>query len=74
MQPTIAYTQDVRGNTPASAWAISSTAGGASTSRSSSPTATRGPLELRYVNFSGAGRYNLLADRDYFATTVKYSF
>jgi hypothetical protein len=31
-------------------------------------------LELRYVNFSGGGRYNLFADRDYFATTVKYSF
>jgi len=26
------------------------------------------------VNFSGAGKYNLFSDRDYFATTVKYSF
>jgi hypothetical protein len=31
-------------------------------------------VELRYVNFSGAGRYNLLSDRDYFSATVKYSF
>ena len=31
-------------------------------------------LELRYVNFSGAGKYNLLSDRDYVATTIKYSF
>jgi hypothetical protein len=31
-------------------------------------------VELRYVNFSGAGRYNLLADRDYASATVKYSF
>lgn len=31
-------------------------------------------LELRYVNFFGAGRYNLLADRDYVSTTLKYSF
>lgn len=31
-------------------------------------------LELRYVNFFGAGRYNLLADRDYVSATVKYSF
>lgn len=31
-------------------------------------------LELRYVNFFGAGRFNLLSDRDYVSTTVKYSF
>ena len=31
-------------------------------------------VELRYVNFSGAGRYNLLADRDYVSATLKYSF
>ncbi len=30
--------------------------------------------ELRYVNFSGAGRYNLLGDRDYVSATLKYSF
>ena len=31
-------------------------------------------FEVRYVNFFGAGRFNLLTDRDYVATTVKYSF
>jgi hypothetical protein len=31
-------------------------------------------FELRYVDFSGAGAYNLLSDRDYVATTLKYSF
>ncbi len=31
-------------------------------------------MELRYVNFFGAGRYNLLSDRDYVSATVKYSF
>ncbi|MBA4137099.1 MAG: hypothetical protein C0518_07265 [Opitutus sp.] len=31
-------------------------------------------VELRYVNFFGAGRYNLLGDRDYVSATVKYSF
>lgn len=31
-------------------------------------------FELRYVNFGGAGRYNLLADRDYVSATLKYSF
>lgn len=30
--------------------------------------------ELRYVNFTGAGRYNLLGDRDYVSATLKYSF
>jgi len=30
--------------------------------------------ELRYVNFFGAGRFNLLGDRDYVSATVKYSF
>lgn len=31
-------------------------------------------FELRYVNFNGAGRYNLLGDRDYVSATLKYSF
>ena len=31
-------------------------------------------LEFRYVNYTGAGRYNLINDRDYVATTLKYSF
>lgn len=30
--------------------------------------------ELRYVNFFGAGRFNLLGDRDYVSATLKYSF
>jgi hypothetical protein len=31
-------------------------------------------MELRYVNFFGAGRYNLLSDRDYISCNMKYSF
>jgi len=31
-------------------------------------------FEARYVNFTGAGRYNLLSDRDYVSATLKYSF
>lgn len=31
-------------------------------------------LDLRYVNFFGAGRYNLLGDRDYISCNLKYSF
>jgi hypothetical protein len=31
-------------------------------------------FDLRYVNFLGAGRYNLLGDRDYVSCNLKYSF
>lgn len=31
-------------------------------------------LDLRYVNFSGAGPQNLLRDRDFVSSTIKYSF
>lgn len=31
-------------------------------------------FDLRYVNFFGAGRYNLLGDRDYVSCNLKYSF
>ncbi len=31
-------------------------------------------LELRYVNYFGAEKYNMLSDRDYVAATVRYSF
>lgn len=73
MQPTIAFTQDVRGNTPLPV-------GNYIQGRRSLNIAVEftyrnaWSLEFRYVNFSGAGRYNLFADRDYFATTVKFSF
>jgi len=31
-------------------------------------------MDLRYVSFFGAGRYNLLGDRDYVSCNLKYSF
>ncbi|MGQ0429130.1 MAG: DUF1302 domain-containing protein [Gammaproteobacteria bacterium] len=31
-------------------------------------------LDLSYTSFSGAGRYNELTDRDFYAATIKYSF
>jgi hypothetical protein len=30
--------------------------------------------DIAYTNFFGAGRYNLLSDRDFFTATIKYSF
>ncbi len=73
MQPTVAYTQDVQGNTPLP---LGNFIDGRRSLNLAVEFTYRNAwsIELRYVNFSGAGRYNLLADRDYFATTVKYSF
>ena len=73
MQPSVAFTHDVSGNTPLPL-------GNYIRGRKSVNLAVEfvyrntWSLELRYVNFSGGGPYNLLADRDYFATTVKFSF
>jgi hypothetical protein len=73
VQPTIAFTHDVSGNTPLPL-------GNYVKDRKSVNLSVEftyrnaWSLELRYVNFFGAGRYNLLGDRDYFASTIKYSF
>ncbi|HQF40097.1 MAG TPA: DUF1302 family protein, partial [Opitutaceae bacterium] len=34
----------------------------------------RWTFDLRYVNYSGAGARNLLHDRDFVSSTIKYSF
>jgi hypothetical protein len=73
MQPTLAFTHDVRGNTPLPL-------GNFIRDRKSVNVSVEfvyrnaWSLELRYVNFFGAKHYNLLGDRDYVASTVKYSF
>ena len=73
MQPTLAFTHDVGGNTPLPL-------GNYLHDRKSVNLSVEftyrnsWSVELRYVNFFGAGRYNLLGDRDYFASSVKYSF
>ncbi len=71
--PSIAFTHDVTGITPLPLGNFiegrkSITVAGEFTFQNS------WALELRYVNFFGAGNYNLLSDRDYVATTIKYSF
>ena len=73
MQPTAAFTHDVSGNTPTP---LSNYIKGRKSVNLSVEFTYRNAwsVELRYVNFFGAGRFNLLNDRDYFATTVKYSF
>jgi len=73
MSPAVAFTHDVWGNTPLPLANFIR-------NRKSVNVAVEfvyrnaWSLELRYVNFFGAGRYNLLGDRDYFASTIKYSF
>lgn len=73
LQPTLAFTHDVGGNTPLPL-------GNYIRERKSFNLALEftyrnaWSLELRYVNFFDAGKYNLLSDRDYVATTVKFSF
>lgn len=73
VSPLVLFSHDVSGNTPLPMGNF----------REGRKTATVGAdftfqnawsLELRYVNFFGAGRYNLLADRDYVSATLKYSF
>lgn len=71
--PSVAFTHDVRGNTPLPLGNFlqdrkSVTVGVEFSYRNALS------VELRYVNFFGAGKYNLMADRDFFTTTVKYSF
>lgn len=73
MSPTLAFTHDVAGNTPLP---LANYIKGRKSVNASVEFTYRNAwsFELRYVNFYGAGRYNLLNDRDYVATTVKYSF
>ena len=35
---------------------------------------SRFEVDVSYTRLGGAGRYNDLGDRDFFAATVKYSF
>lgn len=73
LSPSLGFTHDVSGNTPLPL-------GNYVNGRKSVTIAAeftfqnQWAFELRYVNFFGGGTYNLLADRDYVATTLKYSF
>lgn len=73
VSPSVAFAHDVSGNTPLPL-------GNFVHGRKTLTLATeftfqnQWAFEVRYVNFSGAGSYNLLADRDYISATLKYSF
>jgi hypothetical protein len=71
--PSLAYSQDMRGNTPLPL-------GNFIEGRVSITAAVeftylnRWAWELRYVRYAGAGVANLIADRDFASATLKYSF
>ncbi len=73
VSPSVAFSHDVTGNTPLPLGNY--VAGRKSLNFSAEFTFQNAwAVELRYVNFFGASRYNLLGDRDYVSTTLKYSF
>jgi len=73
VSPSLGFTHDVQGNTPLPL-------GNYLRGRKSLTVAAEfvfqnaWVFELRYVNYFGAGNRNLLFDRDYLATTLRYSF
>ena len=71
--PTVAFTHDVSGNTPLP---LGNFVRGRKSITIAAEFTFRNAwsFDVRYVNFFGASRYNLLSDRDFVATTIKYSF
>jgi Protein of unknown function (DUF1302) len=71
--PALAFVHDVQGNTPLPLGNFVS--GRKSINVVAEFTWQNAwSVEFRYVNFFGGGRYNLLSDRDFVSTTLKYSF
>lgn len=73
VSPLIVYSHDVGGNTPLP---LGNFLHGRKTLTIGAEFTFQNAwaLDLRYVNFFGAGRYNLLSDRDYVSCNLKYSF
>jgi len=73
ISPTLAFTHDVSGTTPLP---LGNYIHGRKSVNLAVEFTYRNAwsLELRYVNFFGGSRYNLLGDRDYVTSTLKYSF
>lgn len=73
MAPTIGFAYDILGNTPLP---LGNFVEGRTTTTLGVEFTyqNRWSLDLRYANFAGAGSRNLIHDRDYVSTTLKYSF
>ncbi len=71
--PTVAFSHDVSGNSPAP---LSNYLEGRKSLSLSAEFVWQNAwsADVRYVSYFGGGVQNLLGDRDYFATTLKYSF
>ncbi|WP_221030889.1 DUF1302 domain-containing protein [Actomonas aquatica] len=71
--PTVAFSHDVSGNSPAP---LSNYLEGRKSLSLSAEFVWQNAwsADVRYVSYFGGGVQNLLGDRDYFATTFKYSF
>ena len=71
--PTVAYSHDVSGNSPAP---LSNYLEGRKSLSLSVEFVWQNAwsADVRYVSYFGGGVQNLLGDRDHFATTLKYSF
>jgi hypothetical protein len=71
--PSVSWGQDVSGNSPAP---LSNYLEGRQTLSLAADFVfqNRYTLNLQYVNYSGGGTQNLLSDRDFFSTTLKFSF
>ena len=73
VSPTLIFTHDVGGNSPTPV--ANFLHGRKSLTLGTEFTFQNAwSLDLRYVNFFGGGRYNLIADRDYVSCNLKYSF
>ncbi len=73
VSPLLVFTHDVGGNTPLP---LGNFVNGRKSVTLGAEFSFRNAwtLDVRYVNFFGAGRYNLLSDRDYVSCNLKYSF
>ena len=71
--PTVSWGHDVSGNSPAP---LSNYLEGRTSLSLSADFVfqNRWTLNMQYVGYSGAGVQNLLGDRDFFSTTIKFSF
>lgn len=71
--PTVSWGHDVAGNSPAP---LSNYLEGRNSLSLSADLVfqNRWTLNLQYVGFSGGGVQNLLGDRDFFSSTLKFSF
>jgi hypothetical protein len=73
LSPRIAWAHDVSGNSPGPGGNFIEDRKAVTLGLGASYLATWS-ADLSYTNFFGAGRYNLVNDRDFVALNIKYSF